>query len=93
MSTRQGEGCRRAAPPLVQYIVGGRPLGDFLTAVMENNLMEAYGRADKESAAGMKELCAFLYSYAPNACHGNPERVQAWYEHKWQVLELVGRPT
>lgn len=67
---------------MVQYIVVGRPLGAFLTAVMENNLMEAYGLADVHSSAGMKQLCEFIYNEAPNPCHGSPERVKSWYEQK-----------
>lgn len=65
---------------LIEYIVDGRPVGGFLQAVLENDLLEAFGRADHESAAGLQNLCAFLYNDAPSACFGSPEFVRAWYE-------------
>ena len=73
---------------LMRYITVGCPLGDFLTAVMENNLMEAFGRADTLSELGMKGLCTFLYNYAPAQCHGSPGKVKAWYEMRLKAREV-----
>ena len=67
---------------LVEYIVAGRPVGQFLTAVLENDLMGAFSRADEESAAGMKKICTFLYSCAPGCCFGSRANVEAWYLEK-----------
>lgn len=63
---------------LLDYIVDGVPTGGFLAAVLENNFMEAFGRADFKSSFGMKNLAAFIYNHAPSDCHGNPARVAAW---------------
>ena len=60
------------------YIEHGVPVGHFLTAVLENNLMEAYGRADDTNAAAMHEYAAFLYNEAPRASHGSREAVSKW---------------
>ena len=36
-----------------RFVTQGVPLGDFLTAVMENNLMEALGQADMGNLSGI----------------------------------------
>lgn len=63
---------------LVAYVAERRPTGDFLRAVLENDLMEAFGRADVDSALGMRHIATFLYNYVPKKCYGSPERVVAW---------------
>lgn len=67
---------------LVEYIVVGRPVGQFLTAVLENDLMGAMSRADVHSAMGLRAVCTFLYSYAPGGCFGSQESVIDWYKKK-----------
>jgi hypothetical protein len=70
------------------YIERGLPyMGDFLRAVMENNLTEAFGRADYINEAHMKDWVNFIYNYAPSQCHGSREKVKAWVERGG----LVGR--
>jgi hypothetical protein len=56
------------------------PVGDFLTAVLENNLMEAFGRADENNSEAMKDILIFVRWEMPGDCHGSPERVAAWIE-------------
>ena len=68
-----------------RYLEHGVPPGDFLTAVLENNLMEAVGRADEHSLAGLKGLCSFLYCDVPRLCRGSSERVEQWI--KWGGIE------
>ncbi len=63
---------------MVSYIVEGRPMGGFLTAVFSNDLMEAYCRADDENTKGLSEVVGFIYNYAPTECHGSPEKVRLW---------------
>lgn len=63
---------------LVAYVSSGRPPGDFLRAVLENDLKEAFGRADDESAAGMKAIMMWLYNYTPGVCYGSPAKVSHW---------------
>ena len=60
------------------YIERGIVPGSFLTAVLENNLIEAFGMADHINQAHMKEWCAFVYNELPGNCHGSPEIVSAW---------------
>lgn len=70
-----------------RYLLNGIPPGGFLTAVLENNLMEAFGRADAVNRAAMFGWCQFIYGYAPAGCHGSPAKVSAWIESGG----LVGR--
>jgi hypothetical protein len=63
------------------YIERGVPVGDFLTAVLENNLSEACGRADDDNLENLPAYVAYLYNEAPSPCHGSPEKVRAWSAH------------
>jgi hypothetical protein len=65
---------------LVRYVTVGCPVGSFLTAVLENNLMESFERADEENRAALFNLCSFVYGDVPAPCHGSPENVRAWIE-------------
>lgn len=61
-----------------RYFLNGVAPGHFLTAVLSNDLMEAFSRADDVNGAAMREWCQFLYCYAPRGSYGSPERVAAW---------------
>jgi hypothetical protein len=67
---------------LERYINRGIQPGHFLTAVLENNLMEAMGRSDETSRDGLFGLCGWLYNEAPCGCHGSPEKVRKWIKSK-----------
>lgn len=60
------------------YAENHNPHGGFVTAVLENNLMEALGRADEFSRAGIFDICRYVRWEIPGNCHGSPEAVQAW---------------
>lgn len=77
------EGGRHLIPPYMwggveRYFVNRIPGGSFLTALFSNDLMEAFGRADDENSANMRQYCQFLYNYAPRGSYGSPENVRAW---------------
>lgn len=61
-----------------RYLLNGIPPGSFLTAVLENDLMEAFGRADDDNREALFEWVRFIYNYAPTGCHGSSEKVSAW---------------
>ena len=65
---------------LRRYADHGIPPGDFLRAVLENNLMEAVGRADYENRLYLYEICDYIYNEMPFNCHGSPENVRAWLD-------------
>lgn len=58
---------------------GSRPFaGDFVRAVLSNDLVEAVGRADAESMAALKAIVQYVYCELPSVCWGSPEKVKAW---------------
>lgn len=70
-------------PPLVRAALDRHAhehqhTGGFVTAVLENNLMEAIGQADANSLAAMRSILAYVYNEIPGACHGSPAKVKAW---------------
>lgn len=64
---------------LDRYAQEGMLLGDFLTAVVENNLMQALGRADSYNRATIHQICSYIYNELPSTCHGSPEKVAKYY--------------
>jgi hypothetical protein len=64
------------------YVKHKIPTGDFLRAVLENNLMEAMGRADELSRLELYDICYYIYNNAPISCHGSPEKVKKWLSSK-----------
>jgi hypothetical protein len=64
------------------YIDHGEAVGHFLTAVLENNLKEAVGRADDENMRNLPAYVGYLYNVADSRCHGSPAKVREWYMAK-----------
>jgi hypothetical protein len=65
---------------LKRYVEHGIPVGDFLTAVLENNLREAFGRADIYNREALFDIVCYCWNEIPATCWGSPERVKAWIE-------------
>ena len=68
-----------------RYIDHGIPPGSFLTAVIENNLSEAVGRADNENLENLPAFLAYFYNEAPSPCWGSPAKRQAWVAERSQT--------
>lgn len=69
---------RHTIEPLLKYIFDRIEPGSFLRAFLENDLMEALGRADDINVRHFREIATFLYSYVPGICKGSRERVDRW---------------
>ena len=54
--------------------------GDFLEAVLSNDLTEAVCRADFENLAALEAIVKYVYNHIPRVCWGSPEKVRAWRE-------------
>lgn len=67
---------------LRRYIDHGIVPGDFLCAVIENDLSEAVGRADSENMRNLPAYVGYLYNEAPRACWDSKEALVAWVEAK-----------
>lgn len=73
-----------------QYIEAHHPPGDFLQAVICNNLTEALGRADDGNRARLFEIVQWWHNEAPAACWGSPERMRDWVAASGQ--HMTGLP-
>lgn len=63
---------------LTRYINDRLRPGDFLSAVLSNDLKEACGRADHHNKEILFEYVNYLYNYCPAACWGSYEKVNEW---------------
>lgn len=70
----------RMGPALDAWIASGKLPGEFLQAVLRNDLREAVVRADPENLIALPAYIGYLYNEAPAACSGSPEKVKAWAE-------------
>jgi len=74
---------------LLDYVQYGHPVGGFLTAVLENNLKEAFGRADNFNAASLRSIVCWLYNYAPAHCWGRQGAMEYYRECLAKAKEQV----
>jgi hypothetical protein len=65
-----------------RYMEHGIEPGSFLVAVLSNDLMGAFGKADHINAQFIREYCQWLYNHAPAGSFGSRERVNAWMKHR-----------
>jgi hypothetical protein len=66
------------------YVERRIPPGGFLLAVLSNDLMAAFSRADERNIAAMFDIVYYIYNKIPAACWGSPERVREWLQNKPQ---------
>ena len=62
------------------YVEEGEPPGGFLMAVLCNDLMGAFSRADGTNERHMKAWTMWLFNDAPSVCWGDEETVNEWIE-------------
>ena len=65
---------------LVRYVLAGGETGGFLTALLQNDLMDAVALADPASRDGLRPLCIFLYNHTPKVCRGSFATMKEWRE-------------
>ena len=63
---------------LVRWIVKGTPPGNFLLAVLSNDLRESCSRADDFNRARLFDIVRFLYNHSPTGCWGSQANVERW---------------
>ena len=66
------------------YFEHGVLPGSFGTAVLENDLMGALGKADEININRLKDYGMFLYNCVPSGSYGSRALVQAWVEARQQ---------
>src|SRR5690606_5980082 len=63
---------------IVRYLDHGVPPGSFLTAVISNDLREAFACADDVNGRLVRNYVMFFYSYAPAGSWGSPDAMDDW---------------
>lgn len=66
---------------ILAYVNKGRIPGDFLQAVIGNDLKEAVGRADLENMKNLPAYVYYFYNETPTPCWGSREKMNKWAEH------------
>lgn len=62
------------------YAKEGYPVGDFLQAVLSNDLRDAFGRADDDNLRDLHEIVRYCWWDIPGDCWGSREKVRDWLE-------------
>lgn len=75
---------------LERWIKFGIKPGNFLTAVLENDLKSAVAHADDENLQNLPAYVGYLYNEAPGDCWGSKEKVAAYAERKLIARQLAG---
>ena len=57
---------------IIRYYSNGYGPGDFLTAVINNDLIEAVSRADATNKNHLHDYVMWFYNYAPSGSWGFP---------------------
>lgn len=60
----------------------GVPPGDFLRAVLCNDLKGACNHADRDNACALFDIVRFCYHEIPSGCWGDTERYEEWMQMK-----------
>jgi hypothetical protein len=72
------------------YLSHGVSPGDFLEAVLRNDLFEAFGRADESSRANLFEIVQFVYNNVPTAAtRGNVDQWLSDKAYRDNIMECV----
>lgn len=61
-----------------RWIEDAIPPGDFLYALLSNDLRGTFERADSTNETMVRTYLVYLYNYAPRGCWGSKENVEAW---------------
>ena len=72
------EHCREG---LARYFQAGVPVGDFLTAVLSNDLTRAVLYADDINLPALRAYIHFLHHNAPPMSYGSKENYEVWMKH------------
>ena len=70
---------------MTRYLQHGIEPGSFLRAVLENDLLNAFGRADNENKRNLEEIVRWIYNYAPADSWGSTAKVEAWMNKHSEV--------
>lgn len=72
----------RVQEAIKRYLIDRLRPGDFLTAVICNDLRNSISRADGENLELIPLYVGWFYNRAPAKSHGSPEAFEAWLANK-----------
>ncbi len=75
------------------YVRTHTPRGNFVMAVLENNLTSAFFLADDESMAGLRDILLYVHWEIPGSCHGSEDKVRAWLAKRESAFAREGKLT
>jgi hypothetical protein len=64
------------------YVERGIPQGDFLSALISNDLKLCCAYADVTNRTAIWDIVSFFYAYAPAGCWGSKARMEEWIANK-----------
>ena len=74
---------REAIEGLIRYVNDKIPTGDFLYAVLCNDLTQSFARADWMNTRHMSKIVTYVYTYVPMVAKGNKEKVDEWLKSRF----------
>jgi len=66
------------------FVENGIPPGDFVNALLCNDLKKSFMYADDMNQVAMFKIVKYLYNKIPMGCWGSQEKVNAWIATKRQ---------
>lgn len=60
------------------HVLRGQRCGNFVTAVLSNDLTEAVNRADDECQKCLHTIIRYLYNNCPGGCWGSKKKMDDW---------------
>ena len=67
---------------VIDYVTDGHPVGNFLGALLSNDLRSTFNHADDYNKERISNWIAFLWNCVPSACWGSPNAVAKWQKNK-----------
>lgn len=67
------------------YLEHGVMPGGFLTALLSNELMESFARADENNIRAMSQWVMFVFSEIPMNARGSLEQMESWCKHRQRI--------
>ena len=61
-----------------RYVMHRIEPGSFTRSCLENNLMEAMGKADIHNRYRLHEICSYIFNVLPRNSWGSHENVKSW---------------
>lgn len=63
------------------WVQRGQVPGNFLTAVLSDELFNALRYADSENLRDLHEICSYIYNECPAGCWGSRTTMVEWNRH------------